>query len=103
MSGYARRSSIRPIERLKSAVAVDMLSAAASISLRALSPCWLAILSILPATANWTLPKEPAAFKFTAAEIESIADIKTPVQSAIIPRLEMYDIGAKASLGASTI
>ena len=68
-----------PIERFRSAVAEDMLSAAAAISLRALSPCWLAILSILPATANWTLPKVPAAFRSTVAETKSIADIKTLV------------------------
>ena len=69
---------MRPMQRFRSAVAEDMLLAAASISLRALSPCWLAMLSILPATANCTLPNEPAALRFTAAEIESIADIKNP-------------------------
>lgn len=87
MSGYTRRSSIRPMERFRSAVAADMLSAAASISLRALSPCWLAILSILPATANWTLPNVPAAFRFTTAETKPIADIKTPARLCHYPTL----------------
>ena len=94
---------MRPMERFRSAVAEDMLSAAASISLSALAPCWLAILSILPATANWTLPNEPAAFRFTAAEIESIADIKTLVYPRDYPTLERYDIGRLAVLENDTI
>ena len=46
---------MRPMKRFKSAVAEDMLSAAASIGLSALPPRWSAVLSILPATAIWTL------------------------------------------------
>ncbi len=89
---------MRPMDRLRSAVAADMLSAAASISLSALSPCWLAILSILPATANWTLPNELAAFIFTAAETAPIADITILTRPYDYPTLEMYDMDTAACL-----
>ena len=70
-----------PKERLRSAVAEDMFSAADSLSFSALAPCWLAILSILPATANWVFPNVLAAFRFTAAEIESIEAMMLPARS----------------------
>lgn len=90
---------MRPMERFRSAVAEDMLSAAASINLSALSPCWLAILSILPATANWTLPNEAAAFTFTAAETKLITDIRIPVHRCDYSTSERYDMANPASLG----
>lgn len=94
---------MRPMERFRSAVAEDMLSAAASISLSALSPCWLAILSILAATANWSLPNVPAALRFTAAETESIVDIRLPARLPSYPTSERYDTGRLAVLGSGTI
>ena len=90
---------MRPMERFRSAVAEDMLSAAASINLSALSPCSLAILSILPATANWTLPNEAADFTFTAAETKLMADIRIPVQRCDYSTSERYDMANPASLG----
>ncbi len=85
-----------PKERLRSAVAEDMLSAADSISFSALAPCWLAILSILPATANWVFPNVPAAFRFSAAEIESIEAMMLPARSPCYPPRKKYDTGRAA-------
>ena len=87
-----------PKERLRSAVAEDMFSAADSISFSAPAPCWLAILSILPATANWVFPNVPAAFRFTAAEIESIEAIMLAARSPCYPTREKYDTGRAAGL-----
>ena len=94
---------MRPMERFRSAVAEDMFSAADSISLSALALCWLAILSILPATANWSLPKAPAAFRFTAADTESIADMTILVHLRVYPTFERYDTGSVAVLGNGPI
>ncbi len=94
---------MRPMDRFRSAVAEDMLSAADSISLSVLAPCWLAILSILPATANWSLPNVPAAFRFTAAETESIVAIRLPARLSTYPTSERYDTGRLAGLGSDTI